>query len=303
MPEGFLPAPRKQDRPLLNAGLLLATFVTTTLIGAEHWAGYLSDFGRRGITLSWSLLAGGLFYSLTILSILGAHEFGHYYACVRYRINASLPYFIPLPPVLFMTGTLGAFIRIRQPIRSKRVLFDMAVAGPLAGFAVAVPALIVGIWLSHPASVPPKMDGYELGEPLLFQAVSWALWGAIPDGQSLNMHPIAFAAWFGLLATSLNLFPIGQLDGGHISYAVLGRHSSRVTLVAIAVAVILTFVSLSWIVWTVLLVVMLFFFGPHHPPTLDEDIPLDRMRLGLALLALVVLVLSFTPAPMELLQR
>ena len=303
LPEGFAPVPQKQDRPRLNAALLLATFGTTTLVGAEHWASYLSDFGARNVQLSWSLLVGGLWYSLTILAILGAHEFGHYYACVRYRVNASLPYFIPLPPIIFLTGTLGAFIKIRQPIRSKRVLFDMAVAGPLAGFAVAVPALVLGVWLSHPAAVPADMVGYELGEPLLFKGVAWWLWGAQPDGYSLNMHPVAFAAWFGLLATSLNLFPIGQLDGGHISYAVLGRRSSRITLVAIGMAIVLTFVSMSWLVWTVLLVVMLFFFGPHHPPVLDEHVPLDHGRMALAVLALLVLVISFTPAPLELLQR
>ncbi len=139
----------------------------------------------------------------------------------------------------------------------------------------------------------------SLGEPLAFQAAAWMVWGTVKDGYSLNMHPIAFAAWFGLLATALNLFPIGQLDGGHISYAVLGRHSTRVTLTAIGVAIVLTFFSLSWLVWTVLMIAMLFAFGPNHPRTIDEDVPIDRTRLALAFVALAVFVLCFTPTPIE----
>jgi membrane-associated protease RseP (regulator of RpoE activity) len=298
LPQAFVPAPYPRDRVALHVGLFLATLLTTTLVGADHWASYISDFGQRRIAVSWWLLAQGLWYSLTILGILGAHEFGHYFACRYYRVNASLPYFIPVPPPL-LTGTLGAFIRIRQPIRTKRVLFDIGIAGPLAGFIVALPALVVGIALSHVAALPKNFTGLELGEPLLFRIVTTAIWGHIADGYSLNLHPIAFAAWFGLLATALNLFPIGQLDGGHIAYTVFGRFSSRITMVAIGVAVILTFVSMSWLVWTVMMVVMLYFFGTHHPPTMDEHLPLDRTRLVLAVVALVVFVLSFTPAPIQ----
>jgi membrane-associated protease RseP (regulator of RpoE activity) len=149
------------------------------------------------------------------------------------------------------------------------------------------------------AVLPKQFSGMELGEPLLFKLVTAAVWGPIRDGYSLNLHPVAFAAWFGLLATALNLFPIGQLDGGHISYAVFGRHSSWITKVMIGVAVVLTFVSTSWLVWTLLMVAMLWFFGPNHPPTLDEDVPLDRTRVVLAVVALIVFVLCFTPAPIQ----
>jgi len=298
LPEGFLPAAPKQDRPLVNLGLFLLTLLSTTYIGAFHYAGFQLDFRPGPVALSWGMLAGGFWYSLTILAILGAHEFGHYFACVRYQVKASLPFFIPVPPPV-LTGTLGAFIRIRQPIRSKRVLFDVGIAGPLAGFVVAVPALVLGTWISHVAELPKDFSGLSLGEPLLFRAVAWLFWGTVPDGYSLNMHPMAFAAWFGLLATSLNLFPIGQLDGGHICYAVFGRRSSRITLFAIGIVVVLTFVSLSWVVWTVMMLVMLFFFGPHHPPTLDEHVPLDRARLILAVVAALIFAVSFTPAPIE----
>ena len=138
-----------------------------------------------------------------------------------------------------------------------------------------------------------------MGEPLLFKAASWAIWGPIPDGYSLNLHPMAFAAWFGLLATALNLFPIGQLDGGHISYAVLGRRSSAITLGSIGIAVGLTFFSRSWLVWTFMLVVMTVAMGPHHPRTIDEEVPLDRARAWLAVAAAVILILCFTYSPLE----
>jgi membrane-associated protease RseP (regulator of RpoE activity) len=279
--------------------LFLVTLLTTTLVGSEHYAAWLADFRAVQVQFGWPILVRGLWYSLTILAILGAHEFGHYFACVHYRINASLPFFLPLPP-MFLTGTMGAFIRIRQPIRTKRVLFDIGIAGPLAGFVVAIPALFIGLAMSHVVPLPKAAEGMlSLGEPLAFKAATWLVWGAVKDGYSVNMHPVAFAAWFGLLATALNLFPIGQLDGGHISYAVLGRRSTKVTLTAVGAAVILTFFSLSWLMWTVLLIAMLFAFGANHPPTIDEDVPLDRTRLVLAFVALAVFVLSFTPTPIE----
>jgi membrane-associated protease RseP (regulator of RpoE activity) len=248
--------------------------------------------------MSPALLLRGLWYSGTILAILGCHELGHYFACRYYDVDASLPFFIPVP--ILLTGTMGAFIRIREPIRTKQMLFDIGIAGPIAGFAVAVPALLVGLSMSRVVRLPPDNTGLlSLGEPLLFRLLSTLLWGTQPDGYSLNLHPMAFAAWFGLLATALNLFPIGQLDGGHISYAVLGRRSTYVTLATLGVAIVLTYFSTSWLVWTVLMIAMLVAFGPRHPRTFDEDVPLDRPRLVLAFVALLMFVLCFTPAPIE----
>jgi membrane-associated protease RseP (regulator of RpoE activity) len=200
-----------------------------------------------------------------------------------------------------LTGTLGAFIRIRAPIPGKRALFDIGIAGPIAGFIVALPLLLIGMYMSTVVRVPPDFSGqvYELGEPLLFKAAERLTFGAIPDGYSVNMHPMAFAAWFGMLATALNLFPIGQLDGGHISYAVLGRRSTIVTMVMVLCLIGLTFVSTSWLVWTVLTVVMLLTFGPNHPRTIDEEIPLDTDRLWLAAFAVLMFVLCFTPSPIQ----
>jgi membrane-associated protease RseP (regulator of RpoE activity) len=288
-----------QDRVWLHGLLFLLTIVTTTIVGADQYAGYLADFKQPGpLPMSVSgLLLRGLWYSGTILAILGCHELGHYFACRYYDVDASLPYFLPVP--ISITGTLGAFIRIREPIPQKRMLFDIGIAGPIAGFLVAVPTLFFGVAMSHVVKMPENFVGLELGEPLLFKAVSWLLWGSVPNGYSLNLHPMAFAAWFGLLATALNLFPIGQLDGGHISYAVLGPRSTVVTFAMLGVAVLLTFFSASWIVWTGLLLVMLFMVGPHHPRVFDEEEPLDRTRLVLALCAVVIFILCFTPAPIQ----
>jgi membrane-associated protease RseP (regulator of RpoE activity) len=283
----------------LHVTLFVLTALSTTLVGAGHYAGYLSDFGRQPVTMAFpEIVLHGFWYSGTILFILGAHEFGHYLACRYYQVDASLPFFIPLP--LPPTGTMGAVIKIREPFPNKVVLFDVGVAGPLAGFAVALPALFLGVAMSPVTRLPSSLQGgLELGEPLLFQAAAWLIWGSIADGYSLNLHPLAFAAWFGLIATSFNLFPFSQLDGGHISYAVLGPRSTAVTIGSVVVAVGLAFISSNWVVWTVLMVAVMVVMGPRHPRTLDEDTPLDRPRLWLALLAVVIFALCFTPNPME----
>ncbi len=292
------PRPKFQDRGWLHVLLFMLTLVSTTWAGALHYAAFIDDFAGRPVTMPLAaLFLRGFWYSATILAILGCHELGHYLACRYYDVDASLPYFLPVPFVL--TGTMGAFIRIREPIPQKRMLFDIGVAGPIAGFLVAVPALVLGLSMSHVVRIPPNTPGFELGEPLLFKWASWALFGNPPDGYAINMHPVAFAAWFGLLATALNLFPIAQLDGGHISYAVLGRRSTYVTMVMMAVAIGLGIFSANWIVWAGLLLVMLLVVGPRHPPVFDEHVPLDRARLVLAFVALAMLVLCFTPAPIR----
>jgi membrane-associated protease RseP (regulator of RpoE activity) len=291
------PRPKFQDRVWVHVLLFALTIGTTTLVGAGQYAAFLTDFVDRAAPRTlWPLLVEGFWYSATILAILGCHELGHYFTCRYYNVDASLPFFLPAP---VLTGTLGAFIRIREPIPEKRMLFDIGIAGPIAGFLVAVPALFIGLTMSHVVRVPADMTGWELGEPLLFKFASWLIWGNPPAGYSINMHPMAFAAWFGLLATALNLFPIGQLDGGHISYAVFGRKSSSVTLAMICLAVLLNYYSTSWLVWTGLMVVMLIIFGRHHPPVFDEHVPLDRTRVVLAVVALAMLVLCFTPAPIS----
>jgi membrane-associated protease RseP (regulator of RpoE activity) len=294
------PPPARPDRVWRHVLLFALTAVTTTFVGAIHYFSFRQGFNPPAVNpplADLTFYLGGLWYSVTILGILGCHEMGHYYACKYYRVDASRPFFLPAP--LPLTGTLGAFIRIRSRIPSKIALFDIGLAGPIAGFVIAVPALFVGLGMSVIEQVPKDFTGVELGEPLLFRAAAWLVWGDVPDGMSINMHPMAFAAWFGLLATALNLFPIGQLDGGHVAYAVLGHRSTLVTLATIAIAVGLTFVSSSWIVWTVLMVVMLIAIGPRHPPTLDDTTPVGSNRVFLAIVGLVMLIVCFTPAPIE----
>jgi membrane-associated protease RseP (regulator of RpoE activity) len=301
------PLPPPHGRLWVQLVLLALTLVTTTLAGVGHYQFFKIDLAlldqpaelRQALTgtiTDTRFYLQGLWYSLTILLILGCHEMGHYVACLRYGVVATRPYFLPVP--LPLTGTFGAFIRIKSRIPTKTALFDIGIAGPLAGFIVAVPALVIGLMLSRIDRLPLDQSGLvELGEPLLFKLATWLVWGPVPSGHSVNMHPMAFAAWFGLLATALNLFPIAQLDGGHISYAVLGRRSTIVTIVMIGVAITLCFSSTSWIVWTLLLLVMIAFLGPHHPPTLDDEQPLDRSRVVLAAVAMIILALCFTPVP------
>lgn len=290
----------------VQIALLAATLITTTTAGGCHYLAFSQDLANADLTpvdqpSIIELMRGplfylhGLWYSLTILAILGCHEMGHYIACLRYGVLATRPFFLPAP---FLTGTLGAFIRIKSRIPTKTALFDIGVAGPLAGFVVAVPSLFIGLMLSRVDRLPQDQSGLiELGEPLLFKIAAWLVWGPVPEGHSINMHPMAFAAWFGLIATALNLFPISQLDGGHIAYAVLGRRSTAVTIVMLGVAIGLAYTSSSWIVWTVLLVAMIAVLGPHHPPTLYDDEPLGKGRVALAVVAMIILILCFTPVP------
>jgi membrane-associated protease RseP (regulator of RpoE activity) len=303
---GWSPRPKFRDRVWLHVLLLVLTMGTMTLSGVDWYRSFTHEYlnGDPVGPITGQLLLQGLWYSGSILAILGCHELGHYFACRYYDVDASLPFFLPMP--LLFTGTLGAFIRIREPIPTKRMLFDIGIAGPIAGFVIAVPVLFIGLGLSRfdpivPTSqIPPDVIFYSMGEPLLFKLAAWIMRGPAPEGYTLSLHPAGFAAWFGLLATALNLLPIGQLDGGHISYAALGRRSSRVTVGTLTAAVALCFLSSSWIIWTVLMIAMLLRFGWHHPPTFDEHEPLDRTRIILAIVALAMFLICFTPVPLEL---
>jgi membrane-associated protease RseP (regulator of RpoE activity) len=293
-------APR--PRPVLrHIALFILTFITTTLAGTDFYASYASELGNLSPPLSAAtILLHGTWYSVSVLAILGAHEFGHYFACRYYGVDASLPYFLPfwLPFVGPLPGTLGAVIRIRQPIATKRQFFDIGIAGPIAGFLVLVPVLVIGVALSNVVTLPPDFNGTEFGEPLLFRLVSELFHGTPLPGQAINYHPAAWAAWFGLLATALNLCPVSQLDGGHISYAVFGRRSSTITLIVTACMIALTIYSGAYLLWTVLVLTMLYVMGRHHPRTADENEPLDPARLWLAAFAAAILILSFTPFPL-----
>jgi len=288
-----------QSRLWLHLLLLVLTIGSTTLIGALHYASFLEEFSPRRVPFDWALVTKGFWYSGTLLGILGAHEMGHYLLCRYYNVDASLPYFIPAP--ILLTGTLGAVIRIREAFPTRRVLFDIGVAGPIAGFVVLVPALFIGMTMSNVVPAPTDGQLIFLGEPLLFKLASHAIIGPVRDGYTINIHPMVFAAWFGMLATALNLLPFGQLDGGHITYATLGRWSVPISLVTVGSAVVMTaFVSGSWFVMALVMVAMLFMLGPRHPRVLDEHEPLGTERYAIAVFALIMLILCFTPVPAQL---
>jgi membrane-associated protease RseP (regulator of RpoE activity) len=300
------PAPAR-PRWLLASVLLVLTFLTTTTMGAV-WMLYTSTRVMTELQLFmlpetvrqvWTdpaLLRLGLAFSVPSLLILMCHEMGHYFACRRYRLPATLPYFLPLPLGI---GTLGAFIRIRAAIRTKRELFDVGVAGPIAGFVALVPFLVTGVAWSEPvalATLPPEIGGLLLvpGRSLALEGLTALFHGPVGPDQVLQLHPFAFAGWLGLLATSLNLIPLGQLDGGHILYAALGRTQRRLALpLWLALLAVAVFVWPGWGLWCVITLVM----GLQHPPVRDELEPLDPPRRRLAWVALAIFALSFMPVP------
>ena len=237
---------------------------------------------------------------MTFLAILGAHEAGHYLYCRYYGIDASLPYFIPLPPP-FMTGTLGAVIRIREPFRTRNELFDVGIAGPIGGLLILIPLLFYGMALSTIVPDNPGPGATYFGEPLLFQWAAQLVLGSVPDGSTVNIHPIVWGCWFGLFATALNLLPFGQLDGGHVVYAIFGDRVASLVSVATVVTGIMvtTFVSLAWAVPTLMFMWMWRSFGIHHPPPLNPYSTPSTSRRVVAAIGLVALVLTITPRPVH----
>ncbi len=247
-----------------------------------------------GSTLRLDLRAG-FEMAVGLMSILLAHEMGHYVAARRYGVDATLPFFIPAPIINPLAGTFGAVIRIRSPFPNRKALFDIGIAGPLAGFVVAVPILVLGIMQARIIAAPThSAPGDFLGEPLLF-ALFAGLLKTVPDGMTLALGPLGMAAWFGLLVTGLNLIPVGQLDGGHVTYALFGRRATVISRIVWWMCVAsIVLVGPAWILWTVLVRVL----GLTHPPTLDDETPLGTVRTLVAVVGLAVFVLSFLPNPM-----
>lgn len=238
------------------------------------------------------LLREGLAFSIPLMTILASHEMGHFMACRRYGLNATLPYFIPFPLGI---GTLGAFIRIRSRLAGKQELFDVGAAGPLAGFVVTMPFLVYGIAKIEPMVFPRETTALVFGEPLLFRVLVALFHSDLPDGMGLQMHPTAAAAWFGLLVTALNLLPFGQLDGGHITYAMFGSWQRRVAWPLLGILFVLGFRWWGWWIWVVVALVM----GVRHPWMPDEDVPLDPARRRLGWLCLLIFLLCLTPQPLR----
>ena len=295
-----LPRPKFQHRYLVPALLFVLTLGSTTLLGWYHYLAFLSSTGavNPALVRFWPGILTGLWYSVPLLLILGAHEFGHYAYCRKHNVDASLPFFLPMPVVL--TGTLGAVIRIKDRFPSMAALFDIAIAGPIAGFVMLLPFLYFGVRMSAVVKFPPDAELIFFGEPLLFKLLAKWQFGTLPAGSDITLHPMGFAAWFGMLATALNLVPFGQLDGGHLSYSVFRQRAGIVSKVTLALTLLLTAWSLSWISMAIMMTAMAFFLGFGHPHV-DDATPLDSRRRLLAVFALVMFVLCFTPVPIDVL--
>lgn len=281
----FRAAPRPPRR-LLHLGLFLATVVTTIIAGALQQG--VNPLETPG------LLYKGIPFSFTLLLILGTHEMGHYLVSRRHRLDVTLPYFIPAPPLPFIIGTFGAFIRIRSPIKDKRALLDVGCAGPLTGVIVSIPVILVGLKLSTVTFIGGQAEGLTLGEPLLFKLLSWLVFGHLPPEANVILNPVAFAGWIGLLVTALNLMPVGQLDGGHVAYALFPDYHRYISLGVLGLLVVCGLLFWKgWLMWAVLL----FFLGWRHPPPYQFWVPLDRRRRLLGIITIIVFGLTFTPAP------
>jgi membrane-associated protease RseP (regulator of RpoE activity) len=279
--------------PWLNVILFVLTCVTTTIVGTilmAEFNGSLTATVTEFLSLivrSPSMLLSGLPFSIAIMTILMAHEMGHYLTCRYYGIDASLPYFIP-----WFTGTMGAFIKIRSPIPDRASLLEVGIAGPIAGFVVAVPVFILAL-LNSTFVVPPE-HYFGFGEPVIFKLLMALVHKTPPPGMELHLHPIGLAAWFGFFATALNLLPVGQLDGGHVSYSLLGNLHQKISRSIVFVLIpIGIFYWQGWLVWTTVLL----FLGTRHPMTMDDSSPLSPRHTWLGWSGLAMFILCFTPMP------
>ena len=285
------------EAPSLFSVLVLPVILFIVTVFTTLWAGAY-QVNTEPVTGAWDFLIQypdrlfqGWPFAATLLGILVTHEFGHFWLSRIHRVPASLPLFIPGPPQFI--GTFGAIIRMRSPIMNRRALFDIGVAGPIAGFVVAVIALLVGLSMS---TIVPKLGlyGLQLGEPLLLQFFAWVIFGPIPETYDIVLHPVGFAAWFGLFVTALNLIPVGQLDGGHVAFALFGE---RQRTLAFAVLPILIGLGLwgwpGWLLWAGLTGLV----GITHPPVIDPATELGRGRVWVGWLAIAIFVLSFSPVP------
>ncbi len=245
------------------------------------------------LTVVSTWLTGGVGYSITIMLILLGHELGHYFMSRRHGIRATLPYFLPFPFSPF--GTFGAVIRMESATPTRKALFDTGIAGPLTSFCLSIPAIMIGLKFSETIPTSQLKEGtLRLADPLLFSLIQRVIMGEVPETYDVILHPIGYAGWVGLFVTALNLLPIGQLDGGHIAYALFGKKSRVVFLVAISVMAFITvFYNPGWL----FLLVLFILFGFRHPAPIDDITPLDGKRKLLGGVAFIAFLLSFTPAP------
>jgi membrane-associated protease RseP (regulator of RpoE activity) len=289
-----------RPRPALNITLFILT-VLSTLYAGGYWAGSL-PFVTYDPRLQPHHLLDGVPFAFTLLAILGTHEYGHYFTARRYGAPVSLPYFIPAPPPLPF-GTLGAIIVMRAPARNRNSLFDIAVAGPLAGLVVAIPAVWLGLTWSR-LVVLPDQGGILFGDSLLMKLLVYLVFGPLPARVDVLVHPVALAGWVGLLVTALNLMPISQLDGGRIAYALVGARHRQVSIATFfallglsVVGMYLTQTMSGGLNWLVFATLVFLFIGFRHAPPIDDVTPLSRGRRALGVGCLILLVALVPPVP------
>ena len=278
---------RQRPKIIIPIVLFILTVIATTVGGAmQKWINPLFEPLR---------LSEGLPFSLTLLSILLTHEFGHFFASRRHGIQTTIPYFIPAPPP-FLAGTFGAVIKSKSPVTNRKALLDIAGSGPFAGFVASVAATIIGLKLSHVIQLQHTVELYRFGSSIIFHVLTYIVLGPTTEQHYIILHPIAVAGWIGFLATSANLLPIGQSDGGHIAYAVFGnRHYP------ISITILILLIVMGILIWPAYILWVIFFtiFGIRHPPLADELVVLDRKRRIIGCLTLAVFILTFMPLPVR----
>jgi len=286
---------KKKEKPVwINISLLIATIITTSLTGSILHMGYNDIWNIphiMNVFIPENLFNGILLFAFPLMSILFIHEMGHYFTSKKHDIATSLPFFIPIPPAMpsFNIGKFGALISSRDPMPKQKALFDVGISGPIAGFIVAIPVTIIGIMYSHPAPLTEPVAGeIILGGSILFTYLSTYILN-IPLGTPIDLSLIAFAGWVGLLITSINLLPAGQLDGGHIFRAFLGEKQKWAGWIAV---MIMVFTG-----WFFFAIIIMFMMGMQHPPPLNDATPLDVKRKLLFFIAIIILIVCYIPYP------
>jgi membrane-associated protease RseP (regulator of RpoE activity) len=272
--------------PFLHIILFVLTLLSTVLVGAMQTG---ADVLKNPVELY-----RGLPFAVSLMIILLTHEFSHYFASKWHGVKATLPYFIPAPTII---GTFGAFIKMKSPIVTRRALIDIGASGPIAGFIVSVAAAIIGLHSSEIVPLSQAKGALSLGDSILFTLLAKAVVGVTPADAEILLNPVAFAGWIGLFVTSINLIPVGQLDGGHIAYAFLGERHARLSFILVLLMSVLgLFLWEGWILWAVLLLVL----GLRHPPVVYWEETLDKKRRVTGWIALLILILTFIPDPFKI---
>ncbi len=275
---------KRESKKWINFLLLAITFLTTLAAGAIQQE--INPF------IPITNLIKGLPFSLSIMIILGSHELGHYFMAKRNKVDTTLPYFIPGPTFI---GTFGAVIKMKSPIRDKNSLIEIGASGPIVGFIFSTIAILIGLSLSTVITAP-EGEGIILGNSLLIKFLTELYFSDLPAGKDVMFHPIAFAGWLGYLVTAINLLPVGQLDGGHILYALIGEKHRIIGYLIFGIVILLIPLWPGWAIWAILFLVIRF----KHPPPLDIVSPLSRRNKIIGIISLVIFILTFMPVPFQL---